>query len=464
MAPASEASRRDADACQVMAYDAPRDGEVEILATDFAKETRSDKATRILERIAQFQNEVTTATQLYELEAIWQETKGKGIRVAVLDNGIDEGHPAFARPIERKNFIPAKGAGGGNGAAIERYRSHGTHCAGIIAARRLEGQEGGWGSLANIVPFSGIAPEALLLDGRVMREDGSGQLSVVAEGVQWAIDNRADIISLSIQGRQSSDALYRAIQRALENGVLVICGAGNYGQLQRSNIGYPGRYGGVLTVASHSRTGQTSEFSASGGEIDISAPGQGIWSTVCGGYGRKSGTSMAAPFVAGIAALILAKHRDVDARALRLAKELRELAEEGGWDTALKSAMIELKWHDPAMVGATPESPAAVKLGPSLLRRIFDHYAEYQEVRHRQGLLYKTLHRIEPTATEALARFIDRYQGSIVYNRTPLRNNEDLKDHLLSIASHPGYHDQLSGYGALWPARYFGVPDGAVMI
>ncbi len=230
------------------------------------------------------------AEQLLRLPEVWRRTQGQGVRIAVLDTGIDPDHPDLAGGIEQARDFTGEG--------IEDHNGHGTHCAGIIAARRNE------------IGFIGSAPMASLLIGKVLRSSGGGSLDAVVAALHWAVEERVDIISISLGADRGGARLFEAVHRALANGVIVICAAGNSGALFTNGIGYPGRYGSVITVAAHDRHGQPSGFSSRGAEIDFMAPGQDIWSTYRqGGYAKLSGTSMAAPFVAGLAALVLAKHR-----------------------------------------------------------------------------------------------------------------------------------------------------------
>lgn len=300
------------------------------------KVTQQVKDEGKLGKLAQDQPErINWAGSILGIPDVWSLTQGEGSKVAILDTGIDTDHQDLANAIvDTKDFT---------GDGIEDANGHGTHCAGIVGAR------------LNGVGFVGVAPKSELLIGKVLGDDGRGAYSWITDGIYWAVDSGADIISMSLGGPGSDPDMYEAIQYALFYGVHVICAAGNEGSLYTNSIGYPGRYGGVITVASHDRNGNPSGFSSKGGEVDVMAPGSDIWSTYKdGGYAELSGTSMATPFVAGLAALIVAKH------------------------------------------------------------------------------------------------------GSSSSNNTPLNNNEDLKNHLLRMATHPGYHDNQSGYGPLQPFNYFG--------
>ena len=234
---------------------------------------------------------INWAGAIHELPDVWLETAGEGVTVAVLDTGIDTDHQDLEAAIaDVFDFTGDK---------IEDVEGHGTHCAGIIAAR------------LNGVGFVGVAPKSRLLIGKVLNNKGKGDYSWIATGIRWAVKNNADIISLSLGGPSSSQALFTAVHEALAAGKIIICAAGNSGSIFSNSIGYPGRYGSVITVASHDRNGNPSGFSSRGGEIDLMAPGSNIWSTYRNGsYAELSGTSMATPFVAGIAALILSKHRN----------------------------------------------------------------------------------------------------------------------------------------------------------
>ena len=210
--------------------------------------------------IAQDQPErVNWAGSILGIPDLWALTQGKGTKVAILDTGVDPDHPDLATAIvDSEDFT---------GDGIEDESGHGTHCAGVVGAR------------LNGVGFVGVAPQSELLIGKVLGNDGRGAYSWITDGVYWAVENGADIISMSLGGPYTDPELYKAIQYALFYETFVICAAGNDGSLFRNSIGYPGRYGGVITVASHDYNGNPSGFSSTGGEVDVMAPGSDIWST-----------------------------------------------------------------------------------------------------------------------------------------------------------------------------------------
>jgi major intracellular serine protease len=273
-------------------------------------------------------NQVTHKVPVPGIPSIWSETQGEGVKVAVLDTGIDTDHRDLTNALIDSQDFTGKG--------IEDQNGHGTHCAGIIAA------------YSDHKGLIGIAPKAKLLIGKVLDQDGKGELENIVQGINWAVEKKANIISISFGGNYSSNELHKAIHHALAEGVFVICAAGNQGSLYQSNISYPARYGGVITIAAHDQNGHPLGSSSRGGELDFIAPGDEVFSTYKdGGYAKLTGTSMAASWVAGLAALIKSKHN-----------------------------------------------------------------------KKRN-------------------------------NETPLENNEDLREHLLRMASHPGSHDNETGYGGL---------------
>jgi subtilisin family serine protease len=152
-----------------------------------------------------------------------------------------------------------------------------------------------------------IAPLARVFVGQVLSMTQASPIQPLVDGIYWAVDTvRCDVLSLSV-GTQLFDAqLQAAMQHAVARGVVVVCAAANYGQLLRSNIAYPAAFGNVICVGSHTRQGRVSVYSSAGRELDFLAPGDGVLgATSRGGEQARDGTSMAVPFVAGLAALLV---------------------------------------------------------------------------------------------------------------------------------------------------------------
>jgi subtilisin family serine protease len=217
---------------------------------------------------------------------------GAGVKVAVIDTGIDCGHQDLAGGcVYGANFV--------NGSQPFDDGGHGTHVAGIIAARQ------------NGVGVIGVAPEATVYAVKVLDSTGSGSWSSVAMGIDWAVRNGMHVINMSLGATTGSQAVADAVARAEAAGVLVVASAGNSGCC--NTVGYPAAYDGVLAVAAVDSIEMRAGFSSTGPQVDIAAPGVGIRSSVptgsCSlcdpsGYAWLSGTSMAAPHVAGVGALL----------------------------------------------------------------------------------------------------------------------------------------------------------------
>ena len=136
---------------------------------------------------------------------------------------------------------------------------------------------------------------------KVLNASGGGSFADVAAGIVWAADNGAQVINLSLGGASSSTTLLDAVNYAYGKGVVLVAATGNTGS---GVILYPARYPNVIAVGAVDNTNNHASFSNFGPELDLVAPGASIYSTVIGGYGYKSGTSMAAPYVSGLAAIL----------------------------------------------------------------------------------------------------------------------------------------------------------------
>jgi subtilisin len=209
---------------------------------------------------------------------------GVGIKVAVLDTGMDLGHPDFAgRPVVSQTFV---------GQPVQDLHSHGTHCIGTSCGPQ---------SPAGTTPRYGIAYKASIFAGKVLANSGSGTQAGILAGMNWAIANRCAVISMSLGGPIPVQPSYTAAgQSALNNGCLIIAAAGN----DSSTTGAPANSPTIMSVASLDPNLSPSSFS-NFGKIEIAAPGRDVFSSVPRPtrYGTKSGTSMATPHVAGCAAL-----------------------------------------------------------------------------------------------------------------------------------------------------------------
>jgi subtilisin len=209
---------------------------------------------------------------------------GNGIRVAVLDTGMDLGHPDFAgRALTTASFV---------GQPVQDLHSHGTHCIGTACGPLAP---------AGTTPRYGVGYRTAIFAGKVLSNSGSSVGGSVLAGMNWGIANRCPVISMSLGGPGGPQPYYTAAgQAALNNGLLIIAAAGNLA----SPTGAPANSPTIMSVAAVTETLVPASFS-NFGKIEISGPGTNIFSSVPRPtrYGFKSGTSMATPHVAGCAAL-----------------------------------------------------------------------------------------------------------------------------------------------------------------
>jgi len=222
----------------------------------------------------------------HNIPAVWKETQGEGITVAVLDTGCQMDHEDLnGRLINGYNF-------NGDTETINDTHGHGTHCAGIIAASN------------NDLGMVGVAPKAKVLVIQVLGRGGRGSMGDVAKGIDFAIEQGADIISMSLGSPSSSNAVHAAIKAAYKKGIPVICAAGNSGDIGR--LDYPARYPETISIGALDENKDRTSWSQTGPALDFMAPGVEIYSTIIGNrYAKMSGSSMACPWAAGVVALML---------------------------------------------------------------------------------------------------------------------------------------------------------------
>ncbi|MCS4542065.1 MAG: S8 family peptidase [Euryarchaeota archaeon] len=226
-------------------------------------------------------------------DVAWSITKGTGVKVAILDTGIDYNHPDLDANIKGGIDLVGKGYST-NPRDWNDKNGHGTHCAGIVAAED------------NSIGVVGVAPEASLYAVKVLNDGGLGFTSDIIEGIDWCASNGIQVISMSFGSSAPSDAERQACNNASNLGLLLVAAAGNDGP-SNNTINYPAGYDSVIAVGATDSSDQIAYFSSRGTQIELVAPGVSIYSTYKGDdYATLSGTSMSCPHVSGTAALIWA--------------------------------------------------------------------------------------------------------------------------------------------------------------
>jgi major intracellular serine protease len=250
----------------------------------------------VVEEILENAEKIPDGIRLMKAPELWEQSKGgKGVVVAILDTGCQIDHPDLKdRIIGGRNFTTDDN---GDPDIFGDNNGHGTHVAGTIAAA-----ENGQGVV-------GMAPQVDLLILKVLDSSGSGGYQNLIEAIDYALQWRGPggqkvrIISMSLGGEADDTSLHDAIVRATRSGVLVVCAAGNTGQVERQ---FPGGYNEVVGVGAVDSNKKLAPFSTMNKEIDVVAPGVSIVSTYPNNrYAVLSGTSMATPHIAGAAALII---------------------------------------------------------------------------------------------------------------------------------------------------------------
>ena len=236
----------------------------------------------------------TTGYQIsnFNIPQIWADTEGEGVTIAVLDTGCQVDHPdLIGVTIPDRNYME-------NNTNIADGDGHGTHVTGIVAAQN------------NSLGIVGVAPKTKVIVMKVLNDEGWGTVESVALAMHAAVDLNVDVISMSLGMVEPDQMIEAEVQYAYAHNIPIVCAAGNAGDI--NGLDYPGRYPQTISVGALNIENLRAAFSQTGAGLDFMAPGVDILSTVpINKYARYSGTSMATPWVAGIVALMISKHRKI---------------------------------------------------------------------------------------------------------------------------------------------------------
>ncbi len=269
-----------------------------------------------------------TAWQLFRMHVpdAWGVATGAGTTVAVLDGGINLFHPDLAANLwTNPNEIPGNGIDDDNNGFVDDVNGadwverdgqpndqggHGTHVAGTV------------GAIANnSTGTAGVAPDTKLMPLRFLDKNGAGTIADALGAIDYAIAQGVDVINASWGGPDYSPPLKDAIDRAGAAGITFVAAAGNDSVSDDIEPTYPASFGlpNIISVAASDKADRLAGFSNYGKSVDLAAPGTGIVSTLGDGYGFMSGTSMAAPQVAGIAAVLRSANKSLSPDTVKAA-------------------------------------------------------------------------------------------------------------------------------------------------
>ncbi|MFY0521295.1 S8 family peptidase [Lysinibacillus sp. UGB7] len=223
--------------------------------------------------------------EYFRVEEVWDKGYfGEKIKIAILDTGIDFGHPDFEGQINTgfnaidNNSLPIDDSG------------HGTNVTGIIAAKN------------NDIGVVGISPSAEIYPIKVLDEFGEGEIEDIIQGIEWCIDNEIDIINMSFSTIKNDQKFFNVINKAINAGIFIVAAIDNN---RERGLGYPALYEGVIAVASLEWKNLLSAE-----EVDFFAPGNNIFTTAIGGkYIVSEGNSIATPHITGLIALIIDQYQ-----------------------------------------------------------------------------------------------------------------------------------------------------------
>lgn len=225
------------------------------------------------------------ALKMMNVEEMWKYTKGKGVKVAVMDTGLDTDHPDFDSIGHTINMFERNNN-------VEDDYGHGTHVAGLIAGKH-----------------TGVAPEVELYVTKVLNSDGLGNMTNIIDGITFAINNKVDVLCISLGINYKLPLqMEERIKKAVKQGIIVVCATGNSSKKPPE---FPAQYDYVIGVGGMEQDGTRATYSNYGWDMDVMAPSTDVVSThLDGKYARMTGTSFSAPLVAGGVALLKAYYRE----------------------------------------------------------------------------------------------------------------------------------------------------------
>jgi membrane-anchored mycosin MYCP len=291
--------------------------------------------------------QVPWAQQALGFSTVWPLTRGQGVTVAVVDSGVDFS-PQLAGRVTAFDLT---------GSGLADCVGHGTAVAAIIAASDIQAQG---------MPFVGVAPGAAILSVKVNSQD-TGSSLILAKGIRDAVIRGAQVINVSIT-TASTPALRSAVDFALNRNVVIVAAGGNDGETTGAGPFYPASYPGVLSVGAVDSTGALAPFSDQRSHVAVTAPGVGVTSAWPGGYQTQlAGTSFAAPFVSGIAALVRSRYPRLSAR--QVVARIEDTAD-GGTGPGTGDGLVNPVEAVTAILGGTSaQSPSPSAAGPVSVSR-----------------------------------------------------------------------------------------------
>jgi subtilisin len=340
------------------------------------------------------------------------DLSGKNVKIAILDTGADINHPDLSI---KKGFCALQNC-------PNSYRDdngHGTHVAGVIAAKN------------NSIGIVGVAPDAEIYAVKALDSRGNGTTTTIMSGLDWAISQNVDIINMSLTTPYDDVGMKAMIDRAYQKGITVIAAAGNSGTRTGSEetVLYPAKFPNVIAVSGVNQSNNRVSSSSTGKEVELAAPGENIYSTYptsldSRGYAHMTGTSMAAPFVTGLAALYKEKFPYISNIKIRelLRKNAKDLGAPGRdpfYGYGLAQADTEV--IQPLKVPYETSANGKISLN---MQSVLDRYSSYNVYRFDQL--------IEENGTEP---FLTDYglKGNVEYMIFPLENGKERRDRAVKL-------------------------------